>query len=235
MGKPMLKAIIFDFDGVIADSENLHYEAFKQTFLLHGFEFPRQDYWDSYLGFTDSEVFEQAGTKYNVEYNLSAQGLIDQKAEIFDRLARTTSSVYPGISDFIRDLLAAGKRCAICSGAIMSDINAVFEIEKIATGEDMAILFETIVTAEHVSRGKPAPDGYLLAAKQLNDLGEPLKISECLVIEDSVWGLMSARDAGMKTLAVTNTYPAEQLTNYTDMTTDKLSAELIPQMDKLFT
>lgn len=230
----MLKAVIFDFDGVIADSENMHYQAFKETFQKHGFDFPRQDYWAEFLGFSDIELFQEAVAKYGLDLEATPEDMMNQKALIFDRLARTSSSVYPGVVDFVQSLLAAGKRCGIYSGAIMPDIEAVFEIEKGCSGVDMAALFETIVTAEQVSRGKPDPEGYLLAAKRLNDLGEPLDSSECLAIEDSTWGLMAARAAGMKTLAVTNTYPAEQLRGYADMITERLAKDIIPELDNLF-
>jgi beta-phosphoglucomutase-like phosphatase (HAD superfamily) len=85
-----------------------------------------------------------------------------------------------------------------------------------------------------VSRGKPDPEGYLLAGSRLRESDESLKNSDCLVIEDSSWGLMAAKAAGMKTLAVTNSYPKEILEQHADLVVDTLKPELIPQMKKIF-
>jgi beta-phosphoglucomutase len=230
----MLKAVIFDFDGVIADSENLHFKAFEEIFRRYGFTLDRQTYWRELLGFTDLELFQEAAAKYGINYGISYQNLIDEKSQVFMDVVKTTSTVFPTIRDFVCALRESGIRCAICSGAYMVDIDIIFEMDNEITGHDLGELFEIVVAADHVSRGKPDPEGYLLAGSRLRESDESLKNSDCLVIEDSSWGLMAAKAAGMKTLAVTNSYPKEILEQHADLVVDTLKPELIPQMKKIF-
>jgi beta-phosphoglucomutase-like phosphatase (HAD superfamily) len=115
---------------------------------------------------------------------------------------------------------------AICSGALLP------EIEMILEGAGLRNYFEVIVSAEQVERGKPDPEGFLLALKLLNKkLKKSIKPEDCVVIEDSHWGLQAAKAAGMRAVAITNTYAAEHLkpadkiiAHLTDLTLSDLSA-----------
>ena len=113
------------------------------------------------------------------------------------------------------NMLSDGKiPMAICSGALQP------EIEMILEGAGLRSYFEVIVSAEQVERGKPDPEGFLLALKLLNKLvrrscggklHKSIKPEDCVVIEDSHWGLQAAHAAGMRAVAITNTYAAEHL------------------------
>jgi len=95
---------------------------------------------------------------------------------------------------------------AICSGALLTEVEMILEEARLRH------LFEVIVSAEHVKKGKPHPEGFLLSLQRLNESREnPITANQCIVIEDSHWGLEAAKAAGMHTIAVTNSYAAEQL------------------------
>lgn len=209
----MLRAVIFDFDGVIADSEFLHYKALNKVFNLHGVHVPKDIHWEKYLGYTDIENIQAVSDDYNM--NLTAvqiQELARQKAEFFKDLVREETAILDGVENLIELLRDHQIRRAVCSGAIREDI------EQMLAGSDLMDAFEVIITAEDVQKGKPDPQGYLLALKRLNkDLKDPIKPGECVVIEDSHWGLAAAAAAGMHRVAVTNTYPAEQLRDKAEM------------------
>jgi beta-phosphoglucomutase-like phosphatase (HAD superfamily) len=99
-----------------------------------------------------------------------------------------------------------GLPMAICSGALAAEIELILEMANLRR------FFAVIVSAEQVKRGKPHPDSFVLTLKRLNEIShEPIEANECVVIEDSHWGLEAAKAAGMHTVAVTNSYDAEQL------------------------
>ncbi|HSV99566.1 MAG TPA: HAD family phosphatase [Sedimentisphaerales bacterium] len=203
----MLRVVIFDFDGVITDSEILHFRAFNATLAPHGFELSKTKYYKDYLGMSDKDCFKTLigeGRLRIQETQIPA--LIQQKTQVFERLARTEGRVIEGVREFIDLLVAAQVPIAICSGALRPEIELLLE-EAGLRGR-----FDVIVSAEDVHRGKPDPEGFILTLQKLNDgWPDPIAPANCIVIEDSHWGLKAARAAGMKTIAVTNTYEAAQL------------------------
>jgi len=203
----MLRAVIFDFDGVIADSEFLHYKALNKVFNLHGVHVPRDIHWDKYLGYTDLENIQAVSDDYKMNLSpVQVRELALQKAAFFKELVHEETAILDGVETLIETLRRHHIRRAICSGAIRSDI------EQMLAGSDFVDAFEVIITAEDVEKGKPDPQGYLLALRELNrDEKDPILPAECVVIEDSHWGLAAADAAGMHPVAVTNTYPEEQL------------------------
>jgi len=205
----MLQAIIFDFDGVITDSEILHFRAFNAVLARHGVKLTRQEYYRDYLGMSDVDCFKALIAEGRLQIDESRIGaLVAGKTRVFEELARTEGSIIEGVREFLKMLAQNYVRMAICSGALRA------EIEMILEEANLRHYFEEIVSAEEVTRGKPHPDGFLLALKKLNSPGNhPIGPSQCVVIEDSRWGLQAANAAGMRTVAVTNTYEADQLTN----------------------
>jgi HAD superfamily hydrolase (TIGR01509 family) len=203
----MLRVVIFDFDGVITDSEILHFRAFNAVLAPHGFELAKNEYYKDYLGMSDKDCFKTLigeGRLRIQEAQIPA--LIQQKTQIFERLARTEGRVIEGVREFIDLLAGAQIPIAICSGALRPEIELLLE-EAALRGR-----FDVIVSAEDVHRGKPDPEGFLLTLQKLNDVWPDVVAPEnCVVVEDSHWGLKAARAAGMKTIAVTNTYEAAQL------------------------
>jgi beta-phosphoglucomutase len=203
----MLKAVIFDFDGVISDSEILHFRAFNQMLAQYGIEITIKDYYKTYLGFNDVDCYKlliHQGLLKIDEQQIA--GLVEQKKLIFEKLAKTEGRMIEGVRDFLKMLEQNNIPMAICSGALLTEVELILEEARLRH------LFEVIVAAEQVKKGKPDPEGFLLSLQRLNESREnPITANQCIVIEDSHWGLEAAKAAGMHTIAVTNSYDAEQL------------------------
>ncbi|MHC4728208.1 MAG: HAD family hydrolase [Planctomycetota bacterium] len=210
----MFKAVIFDFDGVITDSEILHFRAFNQVLGQYGIELTKQEYYKTYLGFNDADCYglliHQGLLKAEHE---QIGNLIEEKKQIYKELAKTEGKMIEGVRDFLTLLEENSIPMSICSGSLLTEVEMVLE----DTG--LRHLFEVIVSGEQVRKGKPDPEGFLLTLKRLNnnvtlrpdENQNHILPSECIVIEDSHWGLEAAKAAGMHTIAVTNSYGAEQL------------------------
>ena len=207
----MIKAVVFDFDGVIANSEPLHFRAYSEVLLAAGVALTEADYYARYLGFDDVGAFTQIAADRGAAWNAAhIDELVRRKADRMEELERDTSVLFPGAEAAIRRLAAACP-LAIASGALRVEIVRVLKRERLST------YFSALVAAEDTSAGKPAPDPYLRAVDQLRRfVAGPLDASECVAVEDSRWGLESARAAGLRTVAVTHTYPADQLAGIAD-------------------
>ena len=210
----MLKAVIFDFDGVITDSEILHFRAFNQVLGQYGIELTKQEYYKTYLGFNDADCYGMLIHQGLLNAEKEQIGnLIEEKKLIYKELAKTEGKMIEGVRDFLTLLEENSITMAICSGSLLTEVEMVLE----DTG--LRHLFEVIVSGEQVRKGKPDPEGFLLTLKRLNNnvsLAQEenqnhILPGECIVIEDSHWGLEAAKAAGMHTIAVTNSYGAEQL------------------------
>jgi beta-phosphoglucomutase-like phosphatase (HAD superfamily) len=201
-----LRAIVFDFDGVIANSEPLHFQAFRDVLSAHGLAFDERDYYARYLGFDDVGVFQAVGAERGADWTRARIGeMVADKAVRLEALEHDASILFPGAAEAIRRA-AATVPIAIASGA-RGD-----EIRRVLNRENLASYFSAIVGAEDTPVSKPAPDPYLHALALLAPAtGTNLKGAECVAIEDSIWGLASARSAGLKTVAVTHTYDAAAL------------------------
>ena len=214
----MLRSVIFDFDGVITDSEILHLRAFNKVLAKFNLEINTKDYYTKYLGYTDADCFKQLIADGLLEADKrQIPELIEQKNHIFEELARNDGKTIEGVREFLNMLAQNNIPMAICAGALLT------EIELLLDDANLRHFFVTIVSAEHVKKGKPHPDGFLLTLKKLNKgRSDPIKAEQCIVIEDSLWGLQAAKAAGMHSVAVTNSYEAEQL-RLADKIVDKLS------------
>lgn len=216
----MLRAVIFDFDGVITDSEVLHFRAFNAVLVQHEFQLTKHEYYKDYLGMADKDCFKTLigeGRLRIEEARIPA--LIQQKTRVFEQLARTEGRIIEGVREFLDMLAEARIPIAICSGALRPEIELILEEARLRDR------FDIIVSAEEVRRGKPDPEGFLLALRRLNETWPDAIAPEgCVVIEDSHWGLQAAQAAGMKTIAVTNTYDAAQL---------QQADKVVPRLDGL--
>jgi beta-phosphoglucomutase len=205
----VLRAILFDFDGVIVDSEPLHLAAMNEVLVLHAVSPVAKDYYYQHmLGLDDRGLFSDSFARASrpLSSDLLAT-LIAEKSRRFLDMASRDSIVLPGVSDLLATV--AGRHLlAICSGALRR------EIETILRTAGLLPLFPVIVTADDVQRGKPDPQGYLMAMQRLQErhrLVPPLKPGECLVIEDSLPGLEAGKEAGMTCLAVSTSVQADLL------------------------
>ncbi len=227
----MLKAVIFDFDGVIADSELLHYKAINQIVARFGVDIPREKYWEHYLGYTDIDCFKAISDHYELDLGDKALwNLVNEKFTAFEELVYNGTTIIAGVTDFIKMLVDNKIPVAICSGAVAADIDLMLQ------GSELKKVFDIIVSADDIEKGKPDPEGFTKALRILNrSRQDPIAADQCLVIEDSHWGLQAARAAGMKSVAVTNTYPKEKLQDYADYVTDKLDSLTIEDVQKICT
>ena len=197
----MLRAIVFDFDGVIANTEPLHYLAFHDVLGQSGIAFPEKEYYARYLGYDDVGVFKAVATDRGLSWTIDRiTGLVQFKAAVIERLEQNTSVLFPGAAAAIRRA-AALMPLAIASGALGPEIRRVLDREGLRS------YFKAIVAAEDTPVSKPAADPYRRALALLSQtVGAPLLPAECVAVEDSPWGLESARAAGLRTVAIAQTY-----------------------------
>jgi HAD superfamily hydrolase (TIGR01509 family) len=202
----MLRAVIFDFNGIIVDDEPIHFELFQKVFAEEGINLTKDAYYARYLGFDDRGAFSFGYREHNRflgQEHLTE--LIERKAVYYQEAIRDHVAIFPGVKELIREL-AESLPLAIASGALRN------EIETILTTAGLIDYFKAIVSAEDVERGKPDPDIFLKALDSLNrQNSQTIQAGECVVIEDSKEGIKGARRASMKCLAVTNSHPAELL------------------------
>lgn len=228
----MVKVVIFDFDGVIADSEEIHYRSFNVVLEAYGVMLDQKVYWEKYLGYTDKEAYDNINIDHNLNFSdEKIDWLIDEKSVVFDEMVRRNGIIFDGVIGFFKMLNDNDVPMAICSGAIRSDIDGIFDSTEKRIGINLAENFKTIVTADDVKEGKPDPEGYLLTLGRLQEMldGE-ITADECLVVEDSHWGIEAAKAAGMKVLAVTNSYSGSELTTASDMVVESLKDLTIQQI-----
>jgi HAD superfamily hydrolase (TIGR01509 family) len=202
-----LEAVVFDFDGVIANSEPLHYRGFRDILARHGLELSEADYYGRYLGYDDAGAFAAIAADREAGWtNEQIAEAVRQKAHLLEELERQQSTLFPGAPAAI-ERLAACCPLAIASGALKSEITHVLD------RHDLKKYFPVIVSAEDTPSSKPAPDPYLRAVERLAALGgTSLRPDRCVAVEDSQWGLLSARAAGLRTVAITHTYARTALT-----------------------
>jgi beta-phosphoglucomutase len=201
-----LQAIVFDFDGVIANSEPLHLHAFQQVLTEEGIEFSARDYYTRYLGHDDIGVFEALARDRGIAMSdRHITTLVARKGIKMQAMLQGGTVLFPGAAEFIRRA-AAAVPIAIASGALRH------EIDEITHAAGLAPLFTTVVASGDTPESKPSPAPYLLAFERLRQAtARDLDPRRCVAIEDSRWGLESARGAGLRCVGVTNSYPADEL------------------------
>lgn len=206
----MLNAILFDFNGVLADDETSHFLCFQRALAEFGFAITPEEYYRRYLGMDERTC---AALLMEARDGRCDGGLLrtimDRKADLFaSDTAQQTPPLFPGVPEFVTK---AGRhfRLAVASGGRREQIDRALAHTPIAEA------FEVIVSADDCPVGKPDPAIYLLALQRLNGQAlqrQPLEPEHCLVIEDSRAGIRAAHAAGMKVVALCTTYRAEELT-----------------------
>ena len=213
-----IRAIVFDFDGVLANSEPLHFRGFRDVLAEEGVALSEDDYYSRYLGYDDAGAFAAIALDRGLEWSRAEiEELVRRKAVQLEELERATSVLFPGARSTV-ERLASACPIAIASGALRGEILRVLD------REDLRRYFAAIVGAEDTAASKPAPDPYLRAVTLLSgSMNQSLAARDCVAIEDSVWGLQSAQAAGLRTIGVTHTYPASALEG-ADLVVDRLDA-----------
>lgn len=222
-----LQAIVFDFDGVIADSEPLHLHAFQRTLDDEGLELTAEDYYSRYLGYDDVGLLQALARDRRVPLSDGQiTGLVAKKGAQLLELLRSGAILFPGAAEFVR---AAAEQVpiAIASGALRHEILEILE------AADLAHLFTTIIAAGDTPQSKPSPAPYVLAFERLrHDSGRDLDPRRCVAIEDSRWGLESAHGAGLRCVGVTTSYPAGELAG-AELVVGGLDELTVPVLDQL--
>lgn len=201
-----IRAVVFDFNGVLVDDEHVHFELFREVLATVGIVLTESQYQDEYLGFDDRGAFavalDRAGQPWDRE---RIDGLIARKAVRYREVAAEGLRIFPGAAASVRAAADLGP-VAICSGALRDEI--LFSLDKIGVRD----LIVDVIASEDTERCKPDPEGYLLTLDRLRAIALPdLNAGECLVIEDSLAGIRSALAAGMRPIAVAHTYTPSEL------------------------
>ncbi len=203
----MLSAVIFDFDGIIVDTEPLHYRAFQVILEPLGLGYAWEEYVNLYMGFDDRDAFREAFRVHGRALDdHKLELLIDRKAAAFQEIISGGVVPYPGVVELIQSI-NGNLPLALCSGALRCDILPIL------AGLGLSDAFDVMVTAEEVTASKPDPASYALAVERLAASFTDRKIlpGHCIAIEDTPAGIVSASGAGIPVIAVTNSYPPERL------------------------
>lgn len=204
----MLRAIIFDFNGVIINDEPFHFLMFQKVLREEGVDFTKQDYFGIYLGLDDKGCFAAVlRDRGHLKQPAEIMELVERKAVYYLQELDQHLILFPGVPECVARL-ATSFPLAICSGARQHEIEIVLEKSGLRRH------FQVIISADQIHAGKPDPGGYLATLGalrgQVSGLSE-LKAEECLVIEDAPAGIQAAHAAGMRCLGVTNSRLAEDL------------------------
>lgn len=206
-----MRAIIFDFNGVIADDEMSHFECFQQALSEAGLVLSKKEYYGTYLGMDERTCAAALLTRRDGRCDPAVHArIIERKAALFqNHTATCPAALFPWVTGFVERALGH-YRLAIASGGRREQILAAL------LGTSIEDAFEVMVSADDCAVGKPDPALYEFTLRQLNARRPRpplLRCSECLVIEDSRAGIQAGLQAGMFVLAVATTYPASQLTD----------------------
>ncbi|MGG6293371.1 HAD family hydrolase [Leptolyngbya sp. AN02str] len=215
----MLKAILFDFNGVIINDEPLHDRLLDKILVEENLRYNPDEYWECCLGRSDraclTDLFGRRGRMLSEK---QLNDLIERKSKYYQEQLATIDNlpIYPGIDDFIFQARAAQLKLAVVSGAVRAEIDLVLKRANLAQH------FPVIVAGDEIPTSKPEPDGYLLAVDRLNAHDPTLALTpaECLVIEDTFAGVQAAKRAGMQVVGMAHTYPFHMMQRISNWTVD---------------
>jgi beta-phosphoglucomutase len=201
------QAVLFDFDGVIVNSEPLHFLAFHEVLAAEKIELGEDEYYRELIGFDDRGAFKHIFAARGRELDpRTLLRVMTRKSEaMMELIRRRKLEALPGAEEFVR---ALWRHCplGICTGALREEVEVMLE------GVALRDCFTTIVAAEDVEVGKPDPSGYVLTQQQLSERSKrELKTADCLIVEDAPSVIRNVKAIGFPTLAVASSYPMEQL------------------------
>lgn len=228
-----LKAVLFDFNGVIINDEPIHLQLIDEILVQENLQPQRVNERQASLGRSDRACFQQlfANRGRVVTENYLTQ-LLYRKAQAYvlelEKIEKLP--LYPGLEDLIFQVRSRNLKLGLVSGAIRK------EIELVLNRANLAEYFKIIVAGDDITTSKPEPDGYLLAVKRLNQEFPALNLQpqECLAIEDTPAGVEAAKRAQMQVVGVANTYPFHMLQRYCNWTVDYLSDLELERVQEVF-
>lgn len=228
-----LKAVLFDFNGVIINDEPIHRQLVDQILVEENLRPKPDEYRQACLGRSDraclNALLTNRGRVVSESYLTT---LVNRKAQAYQQYLETLEKlpIYPGLEDLIFKLRVAQLKMAVVSGALRS------EVELVLNRANVAQHFTVIVAGDDITVSKPEPDGYLLAVERLNQLepGLNLQPSECLAIEDTPAGIQAAKRAGVPVVGVAHTYPLHMLQRQANWAVDYLSDLEVERVQQLY-
>lgn len=215
---PEIEAVIWDMDGVLADTAPHHLRAWQEIFSKRGVKFTEADFKRGFGIRNDAIIRNTLGeqvTKAEIE------AIAQEKEKTFRRIIGQNIRPLPGALKLLQALDEHGGRMAIASSTTIENIRLIIG------GMGIENCFKAVVTGHDVTEGKPSPQVFLLAARRLG-----VEPKNCIVVEDAVAGVVAAKSAGMYCVAVTNTHPREKLKE-ADLIVDTLEAVSIKDILKL--
>src|SRR4051812_13294914 len=201
--------VIFDFDGVLVNSEPLHYLAFHEVLAKEDIELTEAEYYNEMIGFDDrgafNHIFKLRGRALDPKTFLRVMTLKSEKMR--ELIEGRRDLALPGAEEFVRGLWR-NYPLAVCSGALREEIELMLEAAALRD------CFSVIVAAEDVTVGKPDPQGYLLTSKLISEkVKRPLKPADFLIVEDAPTVIKSVKKVGFPTLGVATTYSIEKMSD----------------------
>lgn len=202
----MSTAVIFDFDGVIINSQLMHYQACCEALKSFDIRINYEDYVKQYCGLSDIEAFQKILRMHCHIFSYEdISNMVECKKKSYIKQIDSHGELpfIPNVELYISQLIENQKKLAICSGSSRKEVLSV--LARLEQG-NLKQYFETIITIDDVNKGKPDPEGYLLALSHLN-----IQANNCLVIEDSPRGVAAAKQAGIKVTALLTTHKKQDL------------------------
>jgi beta-phosphoglucomutase len=229
----VLKAVLFDFNGVIIKDEAIHRELNDELLIAENLPPQGKEFWKVCVGRSDraalTDLLKSRGRFVTDEY---LDKLIAKKAIAYrERMEQLdVLPIYPDVVDFIKQMHDSGYKLALVTGAIRSEAEFVLQQAEIDR------YFELIVASDDISNSKPDPEGYLLAIAKLNQLHPDLNLlpAECMAIEDTFAGLTALKRAGIQAVAIANTYPFHMLQRRANWTIDRFDDLEFDRVNEFF-
>lgn len=218
----VLKAVLFDFNGVIINDEPLHEKLIQQLLIEENLRPKPEEFREVCLGRSDraclTELLARRGRVVTDEY---LAGMIARKSRAYQLQLETIEKlpIYPGLSDLIFQIRSAHLPMAVVTGAVRSEVELV--LQRISLSDQ----FSVIVSGDEIQSSKPDPEGYLLAVERLRQQHPNLELKpqDCLAIEDTFSGITAAKNAGMQVVGVANSYPFHMMQRHANWAVDYLS------------
>lgn len=203
-----IKGILFDYDGVMADSEALHFQAFKKVLADEKISLTRTHYDETLIGFDDRDAFVYMNTTHHKNWSAEYLETLNlKKRQLFAEMLHEPKCLFDGVIENLPQLVKKFK-LGIVSGARKSEINRINEFNGIQK------YFEFVVAADDVQHSKPSPEGYLMGYEKMEQLIPGLKKSEVLVVEDTHHGITAAKEAGLFVIGISTSHGLSVLKSF---------------------